>query len=270
MSLGFGGDVAGYYARYRRGYPAGAVDAIAEAFTLSTEDVVLDLGCGTGQLSLPLARRVRAVVGVDPEPDMLLLARRSAEDQGIANTTWMLGCDTDLPALGAVLGTVGAITIAVAIHWMDRDTLFRAARPVIRPGGGIAVVTNGTPLWLQDTDWSRIARDCLQRWLGRALTSSCQTDEAGRRLNVRAFHDAGYDVIESTVEYDAELTVDDLVGGLFSAMAADQLPSSERREELSAQVHNALGQQKSFTEHVQVWLQLGQPAAGRQLRRVSR
>ncbi|GAA5189801.1 hypothetical protein GCM10023322_43330 [Rugosimonospora acidiphila] len=79
MSLGFGGEVAGYYARYRRGYPPAAVDAIVKAFALGTDDVVLDLGCGTGQLTLPLAERVRAVV--DPEPDMLVLARRAAEAQ---------------------------------------------------------------------------------------------------------------------------------------------------------------------------------------------
>jgi hypothetical protein len=44
MSLGFGGEVAGYYARYRRGYPPAAVDAIAQTFGLGTNDVVMDLG----------------------------------------------------------------------------------------------------------------------------------------------------------------------------------------------------------------------------------
>jgi hypothetical protein len=119
------------------------------------------------------------------------------------------------------------------------------------------VVTNGTPLWLQDTDWSRIVRDCLQRWLGRPLTSSCQTDDAGRRLNQQALHAAGYRVTESAVDYDADLTIDELVGGLFSAIAADQLPSPQRREELSAQIRDALGHQEHLTEHVRVRLQLG-------------
>ncbi|MEV0005376.1 hypothetical protein AB0H28_24240 [Micromonospora sp. NPDC050980] len=40
------------------------------------------------------------------------------------------------------------MTVAVAIHFMDRDTLFETVRPLLHPGGGIAV-TNGTPLWLQ-------------------------------------------------------------------------------------------------------------------------
>ena len=104
MGSDFSGETATYYARYRRGYPPAAVDAIAEAFGLGADDLVVDLGCGTGQLSLPLAARVRAVVGVDPEPDMLMLARRTARDgragrllalglaRSRAGSRWSTGC----------------------------------------------------------------------------------------------------------------------------------------------------------------------------------
>jgi SAM-dependent methyltransferase len=258
---GFSGEVATYYARYRRGYPPAAVDAIAEAFALTTDDLVVDLGCGSGQLSLPLAARVRAVVGMDPEPDMLVLARRSAEQRGVANTSWVLGADSDLWALGALLGDqkVGAVTIAVAIHWMNRATVFRAARPLLRQGGGIAVVTNGTPLWLQDTEWSRTLQECLQRWLGleKRPIGTCQTDEAGRRLNREALEAAGYRVAEASVDYQADLTVDQLVGGVFSALSADRLPPPASRDEFAAQLRDALAQPDRLTEHVRVSLQFG-------------
>jgi SAM-dependent methyltransferase len=261
MGEGFSGEVASYYARYRRGYPPAAVDAIAEAFALTTDDLVVDLGCGSGQLSLPLAARVRAVVGMDPEPDMLVLARRSAEQRGVANTSWVLGADGDLPALGALLGNraVGAVTIAVAIHWMDRATVFRAARPLLRPGGGIAVVTNGTPLWLQDTEWSQTLQECLQRWLRleKRPIGSCQTDGAGRRLNREALESAGYQVVEASVDYEAELTVDQLVGGVFSALSADRLPSPASRDEFAEQLRDALARPDRLTEHVRVSLQFG-------------
>ena len=75
MTLGFSGEVADYYAKYRRGYPPQVLDALQAAFGLDTDDVVLDLGCGTGQLTVPLASRFRSVIGMDPEPDMLRLAR---------------------------------------------------------------------------------------------------------------------------------------------------------------------------------------------------
>jgi len=104
MDPGFRGEVADLYHRYRHGYPAAVLDAISDAFALGAGDIVVDLGCGTGQLTVPMASRVRAVLGVDPEPDMLVRARLAASEQGIANISWMIGADSALPALGALLG----------------------------------------------------------------------------------------------------------------------------------------------------------------------
>lgn len=96
----FSGDVAEHYARFRRGYPPEIVAAVIDRLELNHEDAVLDLGCGTGQLTLPLARHVRVAIGMDPEPDMLALARRTAAEQAVANTVWVLGSDTDVGTLG--------------------------------------------------------------------------------------------------------------------------------------------------------------------------
>ncbi|HEY7176041.1 MAG TPA: hypothetical protein VH442_14080, partial [Micromonosporaceae bacterium] len=63
--LGFGGEVARLYEKYRRGYPPAVIDAIVDAFTLTGRDAIIDLGCGTGQLTVPLAARVGRAVGVD-------------------------------------------------------------------------------------------------------------------------------------------------------------------------------------------------------------
>ncbi|MFE2614413.1 class I SAM-dependent methyltransferase [Micromonospora chalcea] len=259
MATGFGGEVATYYARHRRGYPSELLDALAAAFRLGGDDTVVDLGCGTGQLSLPLADRVSTVVGIDPEPDMLAIARRTALDRGTANATWVLGSDSDVPALSRLLGgrAVGALTVAVAIHFMDRDSLFEAARPLLRSGGGIAVVTNGEPLWTQDTEWSRALRGCLERMVGHPVTGRCQTDEEGRRRNREALVRAGYRYEETSVRYDAPLTVDDMVGGVFSAMSVERLPPSQRRAEFAADVRDALGGRTEVTERVDVRLQYG-------------
>jgi len=53
-------------------------------------DQVLDLGCGAGQTSRQAARSARAgsVVGVDVSPDMLVRARRLADEEGLGNVTF--------------------------------------------------------------------------------------------------------------------------------------------------------------------------------------
>jgi SAM-dependent methyltransferase len=129
MNPGFGGEVAGFYRRYRRGYPPAVIGTLAETFALTGDDIVIDVGCGTGQLALPIATRVRAVVGMDPEPDMLAQARAAAAGQRVTNVAWLLGADTDVPGLAALLGgqRAGAVTIGQALHWMRyRDAMTAA------------------------------------------------------------------------------------------------------------------------------------------------
>src|SRR5262249_44594902 len=164
-------------------------------------DLVVDLGCGTGQLTLPLAERVRSVVGVDPEPDMLARARQAATESTVTNVTWVLGADSDLPAIGRVSGprSIAAVTVGQALHWMAHDAVCESSAGLVRAGGGVAVVTNGTPLWLQDSDWSRALRDCLERRLDTKLTSSCGTDHASQRRYHDALARTGFDVATTAV-----------------------------------------------------------------------
>ncbi|WP_406110088.1 class I SAM-dependent methyltransferase [Kitasatospora purpeofusca] len=256
MTRVFSGDVAGYYAKYRRGYPPQAIDALQKAFGLGTDDVVLDLGCGTGQLTLPLTDRVRSVIGMDPEPDMLRLAGEAAAEQGIGNATWILGGDRDVPALRTLLGhsSLAMTVIGNAIHWMRHEELFDALVPLLRPGGGIAVVANGTPLWLQENSWSPALRAGLERHFDTSLAASCGTLPRDRDQYRRALGAAGLaELREIVVEYTDELTLDQIVGGVYSAVPTDQLPAPEDRPAFTEYIRQCLpADQETFTEHVRV------------------
>ena len=66
---------AGGYARSRPGYPDALVDWVVAEAQLAPDDLVLDLGCGTGILTRKLAHRGLNVLGLDPNEDMLAQAR---------------------------------------------------------------------------------------------------------------------------------------------------------------------------------------------------
>jgi ubiquinone/menaquinone biosynthesis C-methylase UbiE len=255
--------VADFYHRYRRGYPQAVIDAVVNAFGLGADDVVVDLGCGTGQLAVPLAARVRAVVGMDPEPDMLARARRAAEEQAVTNVIWTVGADTDLPALGALLGdrSLAAVTIGQALHGMSHDELFRAVLPLVRPGGGVAVVTNGVPSWQQDSEWSRALRACLEQWMGVRLTRTCGTDDASQRRYRDSLAAAGFQVRGTGVDYTTTLDLDQIIGGVYSALSVTQLPAPADRPRFAELVRSTLEPHAPFTEHVRVAILTGQAAA---------
>lgn len=263
MDLGFRGEVAEFYHRYRRGYPPAVIDTVVEAFELTREDAVVDLGCGTGQLALPIAGRVRAVAGIDPEPDMLARARQAAREQRTGNVCWMVGADTDIPAVRALLGSrhAGAVTIGQALHWMHHDTLFQALIPLLRPGGGVAVITNGTPLWLQDSAWSRELRRFLERWLATTTHGTCGTDAVSQLRYRDSLTAASYDVREVSIDYSSDLDLEQLVGGIYSALPRDRLPPPDQRPQFAERVRHALAPQEQFTEHVHVAMLLGRISA---------
>jgi trans-aconitate methyltransferase len=262
--LGFGGEVVGFYHRYRRGYPSAVIDTLAGAFGLTSSDVVIDLGCGTGQLTLPIARRVHAVAGLDPEPDMLARARQAAAEQEVSNASWVLGADTDVPALAALFGNrrAGAVTIGQALHWMRYHELLPALVPLLRPGGGIAVISNGTPIWLQDSAWSVALRNFLEQWLGSRPTSTCGTDDASRQRYGDVMAEAGLEVTEARYDYTDELDLDQLVGGVYSALSVQRLPPPDQRTAFADQIRRAVAPHAPFTEPVPVRMLLGRRPQG--------
>ena len=90
---------ASYYARFRPPYPAELIDKLVASYKVDRTVSVLDLGCGTGQLALPLAGYAGEVLGMDPEPEMLEVAETIARERGITNVLWRRGGSNDLERL---------------------------------------------------------------------------------------------------------------------------------------------------------------------------
>ncbi|WP_152365568.1 class I SAM-dependent methyltransferase [Microlunatus speluncae] len=98
---------------------------------------VIDLGCGTGQLTVTLATPGREVVGVDPSSNMINYARARP---GAERVQWITGDSRDLPPGRHDLALM---TGNVAQHILDPDwprTLSDLHR-TLRPGGTVAFET---------------------------------------------------------------------------------------------------------------------------------
>ncbi|HUG06138.1 MAG: class I SAM-dependent methyltransferase [Chloroflexota bacterium] len=58
---------------------------------------VIDIGCGDGRMALGCAPYASEVVGVDPDPGAIRLARAKARELGAANATFKVGVAQELP-----------------------------------------------------------------------------------------------------------------------------------------------------------------------------
>ncbi len=130
---------APYYVRGRPPYAPGLADALANLLSLAGRGRLIDVGCGPGVLTLPLAPLVAEAVGVDPDPGMLAEAARRADAAGIGNVRWVRARGEDLPA---DLGRFRLATFGQSFHWMDRPRVAAAVREMLEPGGACVLVAD--------------------------------------------------------------------------------------------------------------------------------
>lgn len=68
-----------------------ATEEQVEKFNLKCTDVVFDIGCGTGRLTIPIAERVKFVYAIDVSKEMLKIAKSEAEREKLKNIEFING-----------------------------------------------------------------------------------------------------------------------------------------------------------------------------------
>ncbi len=123
---------AAYYEQGRLPYAPGFAEELARSLGLDGRGRLLDVGCGIGTATLPLAGYFAEAVGLDPDADMLAEAERRAARLGVDNVRWVLARAEDLPA---GLGTFEVVVFALSFHWTERERVAATAFDLLAPGG---------------------------------------------------------------------------------------------------------------------------------------
>ena len=102
-------------------------------------DAILDLGCGTGELSAYLAELVGPqgkVVAVDPDKQQILLAQQSYSE--VKNLSFVEGSASNFPGIGSQ--SYDIIFCNYVIHWIaGKQELFNNMFEGLKHGGKIAI-----------------------------------------------------------------------------------------------------------------------------------
>jgi|SRR5262245_11488281 len=176
-SKGYFESVAGDWERIRKNYFDDRITSVAIEKLLPRNLTVADIGCGTGSLTVELARFARKVIGVDLSQEMLRRARTIARERKLENIEFRRGDALRLPLKA---DCVDAAFCVMMLHFLaDPQRAVAELCRVTRPGGSIIVVD----LVTHSQEWMR--EQMAHRWLG-----------IERRSIERWFHDAGADAVE--------------------------------------------------------------------------
>src|SRR3954463_6409624 len=103
--------LAAEYERGRPGWPAAALDAMADRLGLHASSTVLDLAAGTGKLTRLLVPRFATVIAVEPLDGM-----RAVLERVVPGVRALAGTAESIPLEDA---SVDAVVVAEAFHWFD-------------------------------------------------------------------------------------------------------------------------------------------------------
>ena len=131
-------DVAGAYERGRPEYAPAVAGAIAAELRIAPGAQVLDLGAGTGKLTRALLASGLDVVAVEPQAEL-----REALVASVGQERVREGLAEAIPLPE---DSVAAVTVADAFHWFDHAAALAEIARVLRPGGGLAVLSS-VPDW---------------------------------------------------------------------------------------------------------------------------
>jgi ubiquinone/menaquinone biosynthesis C-methylase UbiE len=129
-------EIAADYDRHRPAYPDELVGQACRVAGIGPGDPVLEVGCGSGQLTRSLAAQGLHVTALEPGQNLIALARQNLEGAGAVEFVNARFEDAVLPR-----GQFQAVFSASAFHWVDPAVSWQKAADVLVPGGTLALIS---------------------------------------------------------------------------------------------------------------------------------
>ena len=233
LGLSFG-NLAEVFDRVRPPYSRRLLDRADEALELDANARVLDLAAGTGRLTRELSQRYADVVAVEPDERM-----RKVHGAALAGSAEAIPIEDS---------SVHAVFVGEAFHWFEPATAIAELVRVLRPRGGLAVVS--THWWETEPPLPQSALVPLSEPYRRSLPHRRPPwDDAFAASPFEALHHERDDE-EITVTPDELLT-------MYSTTSSLAALPAEEREALFARVGPQLeGPYRLPLRHELVWTRL--------------
>lgn len=201
---------ASYYAKFRRSYPAEMFTYLRNEFHLTEASTLLDLGCGTGQVSTEMAHGGGRIIGADAQPAMLDEAKKKTTRQ---NIDWVLVKAEEISSLGI---QVNLTVMARSFHWMEREKVLKDLYDMTVPGGGVAIIGDKN-----QSEWYQKIEEMVLEWTGaqngiRKIGASGTYQMPAKKHEDVLRESSFKDVSRKTFVWPQTFTADEIIGRLYS------------------------------------------------------
>ena len=195
-------DVAEIYDRARPGYPAETIAELVASAGIRAGTRILEIGCGTGQLTMQLVELGAEVTAVELGPRLAAIAAAKTGAEIVV---------ADFDSWSGPRAAFDLVVSATAFHWLDPDTRLARIAGLLRPGGALATIDTYHLFGGTEEFFATAQRAIYPRWLPgvdpteprpRAEDIRYNRDlERGGLFGPTTFHRRTWDADYTTAEY---------------------------------------------------------------------
>jgi ubiquinone/menaquinone biosynthesis C-methylase UbiE len=213
---------ARFYDEFRVAYPEPLLEDLRVRAGITGAGRLLDLACGTGQITFGLASNFVEIWAIDQEPEAVEFARGKALRRGVENVRWIAGRAEAIEAHGYF----ELVTVGNAFHRLQRCVIAESAMRWLIPGGHLALLWSNSP-WDGSQQWQSVMAETVDRWMREAATTERVPANLYQHLeeepHAGIITAAGFTIIgdfEFTMPY--AWTVETLTGFMYSTSILSQ------------------------------------------------
>jgi ubiquinone/menaquinone biosynthesis C-methylase UbiE len=230
------------YDRFRIPYPPALIDDLVARAEASGEGRLMDLGCGTGQISFAMHGWFQEIWAVDQESDMIGVGREKAERAGIGNIRFFTSSAEDL---SAPEGYFDLVAIGNAFHRFHRETVARDTSRWLRPGGYLALLWGDTP-WIGEALWQKAMWSTCTHWMitmnvGDRIPTGWD-EPLVEKPDITVFEKSGFNLVgHYQFSLEHQWTLDELIGFVHSTSFLPLTVLGDSADEFEEDLRGQLG-----------------------------
>lgn len=236
-------DTAWYYARYRREYQPQIFDDVVSCFDLDRKGTLLDLGCGTGEIAIPLSSHFEKVIGIDASPNMLAEAKIKSDKASVSNIEWI---EKNVDEIDLSIDPIRLTSSGVSFHWMNQPVLLERIYNSTEKNGGMVIIGDSSPVRGKEKteDWKMKRKGLIIEYLGEDRRAGDHLHKdiiTEKRPYEDIINESPFKITDfREYSYTTVRSIDEIVGFLYSTSYASRHLFGDKLDEFEKELREEL------------------------------
>lgn len=175
------------YDEFRPSTPVETLRTILSIYGSVNDIEIADIGCGTGLSTFLWAPHAKQVYGIEPNVDMINIARNNLVAAPVEGVQFINGSSTDIPLRD---DSIDLITCSQSFHWMEPTTSLREFSRILKQGGLLAIYDYDWPPAISES-LEQLYADILKRTIDVLEESNAQAHQWPKQSHLKNMRESG-------------------------------------------------------------------------------